>query len=90
MARIDFISRDTINIAGQGGQGDALLELGLIWSTGRDGVVDLVQAHKWFNLAASRGNDAAKRYRTEVAQLMTKAEVAQAQKLARQWLSSLH
>ena len=59
-------------------------------STGRDGTVDLIQAHKWFNIAAMRGNDDAKRYRLEVARDMSKSEIVQAQKLAREWLTSVH
>ncbi len=90
MARIDFSSRDTIEFAAEGGQPDALFELGLIYCTGRDGTVDLVQAHKWFNLAAMRGNEAAKEYRLELARDMSKADVATAQKLAREWMKSLH
>lgn len=90
MARIDFSSRDTIEFAAEGGQPDALFELGLIYCTGRDGAVDLVQAHKWFNLAAMRGNEAAKEYRLELARDMSKADVATAQKLAREWMKSLH
>lgn len=90
MARMDYASRDTIETAALGGQPDALLELGLKYCTGRDGRVDLVQAHKWFNLAAMRGNEDAKRHRFEIAQDMSKADVALAQKLAREWIKSLH
>jgi TPR repeat protein len=54
---------------------------------GRDVEIDLVSAHKWFNLAAMRGNDEAKRYRMEVAREMSKAEIAEAQRQAREWLS---
>jgi TPR repeat protein len=49
--------------------------------------VDLISAHKWFNLAAMRGSAAAKRYRVEIASEMTKAEIARAQKQAREWLT---
>ena len=90
MARLDFSSRDTIEFAAQGGQPDALFELGLIYCTGRDGTVDLVQAHKWFNLAAMRGNEEAKQYRLELSRDMSKTDVARAQKLAREWMQSLH
>ena len=90
MARLDFNSRDTIEYAAQGSQPDALFELGLIYCTGRDGKVDLVEAHKWFNLAAMRGNEEAKNYRLELSRDMCKADVARAQKLAREWLKSLH
>jgi uncharacterized protein len=90
MARVDFTSRDTIEYAAQGGQLDALFELGLIYCTGRDGQVDLVQAHKWFNLAAMRGSEEAKQYRLELSRDMSKTDVALAQKLAREWMKSLH
>lgn len=90
MARMDVSSRETVEYAAQGGQPDALFELGLSFCTGRDGIVDLIQAHKWFNIAALRGNDEAKRYRLEVARDMSKSEIVLAQKLAREWLSSVH
>lgn len=90
MARLDFSSRDVIEFAAQGGQPDALFELGLIYSTGRDVNVDLVEAHKWFNLAAIRGNEEAKHYRSELAREMSKADVALAQKRAREWMKKLH
>ena len=38
------------------GAPDALFELGMLYATGRDVAADLVVAHKWFNLAASRGD----------------------------------
>lgn len=90
MARLDFSSRDVIEFAAQGGQPDALFELGLIYSTGRDVNVDLVEAHKWFNLAAIRGNEEAKSYRAELAREMSKADVAAAQKRAREWMKKVH
>lgn len=90
MARLDFSSRDVIEFAAQGGQPDALFELGLIYSTGRDVNVDLVEAHKWFNLAAIRGNEEAKQYRAELSREMSKADVAIAQKRAREWMKKVH
>jgi uncharacterized protein len=90
MARQDFSSRDTIEYAAQGGQPDALFELGLIYCTGRDGKVDLIEAHKWFNLAAIRGNQEAKHYRNELSSELSKSEIARAQKMAREWMKSLH
>jgi len=87
MARIEFTSRETVEYAAQGGQPDALFELGLIYCSGRDGRVDLVEAHKWFNLAAIKGNEDAKRYRLELARDMSKEDIARAQKLAREWLT---
>lgn len=66
------------------GMSDDLYKLGLIYSTGDS--VDLVQAHKWFNLAAARGSEAAKECRRELSMALSASEVAQAQKLAREWL----
>lgn len=86
MARLDFSSRDVVEFAAQGGAADALFELGLMYCSGRDVALDLVQAHKWFNLAAVRGNPEAKVYRQEISGEMTKAEVAEAQRQAREWI----
>lgn len=66
--------------------GEDLYRLGLIYSTGDGEMADLVEAHKWFNLAAMMGNDAAKEYRGEVAREMSPGEVAAAQRAAREWL----
>jgi hypothetical protein len=86
MARLDFSSRDMVEVAAQCGAPDALFELGLMYCSGREVDVDLIQAHKWFNLAAIRGNEEAKRYRLEISSEMSKAEIAEAQKLAREWI----
>lgn len=87
MARLDFASRDIIEQSAQSGGHDALFQLGLMYSAGRDVELDLVLAHKWFNLAALRGNQEAKFMRQEIALDMSRAEVAKAQRMARKWLS---
>jgi TPR repeat protein len=86
MARFDFSTQDVVDVSAQGGGADALYELGLMYCSGRDVEPDLVQAHKWFNLAAMRGNAQAKQYRSEIAREMSKKEIAAAQKSAREWL----
>lgn len=66
----------------------ALFDLGVAYSTGSNGVVsDLVEAHKWFNIAASRGHDEAGLCRADVSDEMTAREIAEAQRRARRWLS---
>ncbi len=65
---------------------DTFFELGMMYSVGRSVPVDYVSAHKWFNLAAMRGNADAVRLRREVAEQMSAAEVAEAQRAARSWL----
>jgi TPR repeat protein len=72
------------------GDSDNLYKLGLIYSTGQGGAVDYVQAHMWFNLAATRGSEAAKECRRELADMMSKDEIAVAQRSAREWLSVKH
>ena len=65
---------------------DVLFERGLYWASGRSGVVNLIAAHKWFNLAAVKGRVDAIQMRREVAELMTDAEIAAAQRDARDWM----
>jgi hypothetical protein len=67
---------------------DVLFERGLYWASGRSGVVNLVAAHKWFNLAAVKGHTDAIPLRREVAQLMSDAEIATAQREARAWMTA--
>lgn len=66
---------------------DAMYHLGLAYCAGRDVPLDLVTAHKWLNLAALRGHDEAKSRRIEVSHDMSRAEVAEAQRQAREWLA---
>ena len=66
--------------------GEMLFELGLAYSTGRNGITDLVTAHKWFNIAAMRGKLEAARYRAEIARELNAMEIAEAQRAAREWL----
>lgn len=87
MARYDAMGSMTGDIAAQGETADALFELGLMYSTGRDVEADMIEAHKWFNLAALRGNAEARRYRTELSQEMSRSEIGEAQRRARAWLS---
>jgi uncharacterized protein len=65
---------------------DVLFERGLYWASGRAGVVNLIAAHKWFNLAALKGRADAVRLRREIAELMSEAEIAAAQRQARDWI----
>lgn len=87
MARIEFAARDIGQAPAHGGGADALYELGLMYCTGRDVEYDIVEAHKWFNLSALRGNTDAKRYRSELSREMSRKEVSVAQRRAREWLA---
>jgi hypothetical protein len=67
---------------------DVLFDRGLYWASGRSGVVNLVAAHKWFNLAALKGRADALPLRREVAEMMSEIEIAMAQREARAWMTA--
>lgn len=69
------------------GRADALYNLGLAYSTGQGVRVDYVAAHKWFNLAAMKGSEIAKSWRAQISREMDSSQIAEAQRLAREWLS---
>jgi uncharacterized protein len=62
--------------------------LGMSFSSGAGMAVDLVQAHKWFNIAALRGHPDGAELRREIAVQMTDAEIGNAQRAARDWLKT--
>ena len=87
MACIDIDSLAQFEQDAKAGRADALYNLGLAYSTGQGVGVDMVAAHKWFNLAAVRGIEAAKGWRNQLAGEMSSGQIAEAQKLAREWLN---
>ena len=68
--------------------GEIFFRLGMLFSIGLDVPGDRVAAHKWFNLAAARGNSEATRHRRELADEMSEHEIADAQRAAREWLTT--
>ncbi len=69
------------------GNAQARFDLGVAFSCGTGGVdVDLIEAHKWFNLAALVGSEEGQHCRAEIAEEMTAREIVEAQRLARAWL----
>ena len=85
MARFEFGDSDHATLGDKPVGAETFFELGMMYSAGRNVPVDYVSAHKWFNLAAMRGNAAAIRLRREVADQMTEHEIAAAQRAARAW-----
>ena len=65
--------------------GRAMLALGRAYRQGLGVLQDYVEAHKWFNLAAARGNADALAEREALAEKMTSQQLAEAQKRAREW-----
>ncbi|MEO5597740.1 MAG: hypothetical protein ABIQ66_03885 [Novosphingobium sp.] len=72
-------------------QGDlsAYFDLGVAYSTGSHGAsCDLIEAHKWFNLAAVNGYDDAAQCRADISEDMTAREISEAQRRAREWIAA--
>jgi hypothetical protein len=74
-----------LRLAAEQGRVAAQDELGRMYSSGRGVSKDYVVAYMWLDLSASQGDHDAAIQRDLVAKLMTPAEIAEAQKLAREW-----
>lgn len=68
-------------------QGDAWAQgkMGLMYARGRGVPQNLVTAYMWSNLAAAQGIEIATKHRDLFAMRMTKAEIAEAKRLAAEW-----
>ena len=86
--RYEIAEIDGATLAPVNATGEVFFELGMMYAAGRSVPTDLVLAHKWFNLAAMRGNGEATRLRREIAEEMSAAEIAAAQRAAREWLTT--
>ena len=71
--------------AAEQGYAAAQFNLGVMYDKGQGVPQDYVQAHKWWNLAAANGDADAIKSRDIVAKKMTPAQIAEVQKLAREW-----
>ena len=89
MACIDIDSLAQYENDAKLGRPDALYNLGLAYSTGQGVAQDFIAAHKWFNLAAMKGSEIAKSWRAQISSEMNSSQIAEAQRLAREWLSIL-
>ncbi|GAB1581433.1 MULTISPECIES: sel1 repeat family protein [Phyllobacteriaceae] len=87
MARYELRSAE-LGTMGASAQADILFEMGMMYATGRDCDVDVVAAHKWFNIAAIKGNERAAAMRSEIAATMSKVELASALRAAREWMTT--
>lgn len=86
MARLE-INEAAAGGAGGANQAEMLFELGMMYATGRDCEMDLVAAHKWFNIAAIKGSRRAAELRAELSGAMSKCDIARALREAREWMT---
>src|SRR5882724_12918244 len=86
MARFEISDCNQAMLGEGSASADTYFNLGMMYSSGRNVPIDYVMAHKWFNLAAMKGNRDAVRLRQEIAGEMSESEVAAAQRAARDWM----
>ncbi|MBP1850859.1 sel1 repeat family protein [Rhizobium halophytocola] len=86
MARFEMHSFENASMGGET-KAELYCDMGLMHATGRGCPVDLISAHKWLNIAAIKGCDRAAELRADVAQTMSKAELAEALRAAREWMT---
>ena len=75
-------------LAAEQGDVNAQYNLGYMYGNG-DGVPeDIVFAYMWWNLAAAQGDEVAQENKDIIEQQMTRAQIAEAQRLSREWLEA--
>ena len=74
-------------MAAEQGHAKAQNNLGVMYGTGRGVPTDDALAYMWFNLAAAQGYKKAQKIRDMAAELMTPDQIAEAQRMAREWLA---
>ncbi|MBB3311017.1 hypothetical protein FHT78_002761 [Rhizobium sp. BK196] len=87
MARFEMHNAEMATMGGDNNSADVFCEMGLMYATGRGCAIDLVSAHKWLNIAAIKGNDRAAELRADVAATMSKMQLAEALRAAREWMT---
>ena len=88
MTSARFLTESRLSDAARGSS-QACYDLGIAYSCGGEGIeIDLVEAHKWFNLAALAGSEQGQAMRAEVAEEMSARQIAEAQRQARAGLAS--
>jgi uncharacterized protein len=73
--------------AAEQGNAEAQFNLGLLYEKGQGVPKDYVMAHMYYNIAAVSGNTIAIENRGLIEKEMTATQIAEAQKLAREWVS---
>jgi TPR repeat protein len=70
------------------GYASAQNNLGVAYQAGRGVPEDYVLAYMWWNLAAAQGDEAAQGNKDGLEQRMTREQIAEAQRLSREWLEA--
>jgi TPR repeat protein len=75
-------------LAAEQGDADAQFRLGLMYATGEGVPEDDVLAYMWWNLAAAQGNEGAQAVKDLLEEQMTRAQIAEVQRLFREWIEA--
>jgi len=75
-------------LAAEQGYADGQLNLGFMYGNGEGVPEDLVYAYMWYNLSAAQGNEIAQRNKEIFEQRMTREQIAEAQRLSREWIET--
>jgi len=76
-------------LAADQGDANAQLALGARYHLGQGVPKDYVEAYKWLNLSAAQGTKNAAEIREIIAEDLTPEQTAEAQKLSREWKSTV-
>ena len=87
MARFDFQNTETAAMTGGENRAEIFCDMGLMYATGRGCDIDVIQAHKWLNIAAIKGSERAAALRADLAAAMNKSDLATALRAAREWMT---
>ena len=71
--------------AAEEGEVQAQFDLGLMYANGLGLPQDLIQAYRWISLSSTAGNAAASDLQKQLAQQMTPEQIAEAERLVREW-----
>ncbi len=74
-------------MAAEQGYASAQFTLGLMYGIGRGVPKDNVAVHMWLILAAVQGHEKAQKAQEIAAKRMTLDQIAEAQRMAREWIS---
>jgi TPR repeat protein len=74
--------------AAEQGHPNAQFSRGSAYFFGEGVIEDKVQAYAWYNIAAANGDEGGKKFKTLVAEEMTKEQIAEAQKLSREMVEA--
>jgi Sel1 repeat len=88
-AASDYATTLRYRLAADQGNAGAQYNLGLRYANSQGVPQDFVRAHMWLNLSAAQGEKNAVEGRDKVVQEMTPEQIAEAQKLAREWKPKL-